>query len=130
MQQRVLTSVALALAAASPALADFTVYLGNTNEINNPGVSFSASAMQVHDHAPLGCSDVDGSVSLSNPSDNDASSGGWACDGCNQDAVRDWNINRFEMYNGEDAVGASTDDPIPLFNRATGSVSTCRSVFT
>ena len=81
--------------------------------------------MQVHDHSPLGCSDVDGMVSLSNPNDNDASSGGWACDGCNQDAVRDWDIERFEMYNGDDAVGAVTDDPFPLFDRATGAVSTC-----
>ena len=125
MQQRILASVIATLAASKGALADFQVYLGTTNEINNPGTSFSASAMQVHDHSPLGCSDVDGMVSLSNPNDNDASSGGWACDGCNQDAVRDWDIERFEMYNGDDAVGAVTDDPFPLFDRATGAVSTC-----
>lgn len=131
MQQNTFTTAVFGLAASmmatmmiGHAAADFTVYLGNTNEINNPGVSFSSVGMQVHDHAPLDCSEVSNSVTIATPSDNDASSGGWACDGCNADAVADWEIKRLEIYNGDDAIGAATDNPIPLFDRATGAVST------
>lgn len=132
MQQNTTTTTILGLAATTAILlngaaADFTIYLGNTNEIDNPGISFSAAGMQVHDHAPLDCSEVSDMVTISTPSDNDASSGGWACDGCNADAVRDWDVQRFEMYNGDDAVGSETDNPIPLFSSATGSVSTLYS---
>ncbi|KAI1253858.1 hypothetical protein MGN70_004253 [Eutypa lata] len=128
MQQNTITTTILGLAATTAILlngaaADFTIYLGNTNEIDNPGISFSAAGMQVHDHAPLDCSEVSDMVTISTPSDNDASSGGWACDGCNADAVRDWDVQRFEMYNGDDAVGSETDNPIPLFSSATGSVT-------
>ncbi|XXH00798.1 hypothetical protein Hte_007149 [Hypoxylon texense] len=113
----------LGLALLSPVLADFTIYVGKNNDITDVGVTFSSSEMQVHDRAPLGCSDVGHSVSISASTNNDASKGRWACDGCGAQAPRDWNITRFEMYNHDDAVGHSTSHPVPLFDRATGAVS-------
>ncbi|KAI0376612.1 hypothetical protein F5Y04DRAFT_285688 [Hypomontagnella monticulosa] len=108
---------------ASFAVADFVLYVGRTNDITDVGVTFSSSELQVHPHPLLSCSDMGHVVSISASSNNDASKGRWACDGCSGLAPRDWAISRFEMYNRNDAVGHSTDHPIPLFNRATGAVT-------
>lgn len=116
--------VLLLIAIASPTLADFAIYVGKTNDITDVGVTFSSTELQVHEHALLSCSDMGHVVSISASTNNDASKGRWACDGCNGLAPRDWIISRFEMYNRNDAVGHATDHPFPLFNRATGAVST------
>ncbi|OTB01749.1 hypothetical protein M426DRAFT_25357 [Hypoxylon sp. CI-4A] len=116
-------SLPLIAATVSTTQADFTIYLGKTNDIVDVGNTFSASELQVHDHAPLGCSDIGQSVSISMSTNNDASKGRWACDGCNALAPRDWIIDRFEIYNHDDAVGHSTDNPTPVFNKATGAVT-------
>ncbi|KAI1772960.1 hypothetical protein F4818DRAFT_443845 [Hypoxylon cercidicola] len=113
----------LGLVISSAVLADFTIYIGKSNDITDVGVTFSSSEMQVHDHAPLSCSDMGHAVSISASTNNDASKGRWACDGCNAKAPRDWIIDRFEMYNHHDAVGHSTSHPVPLFDRATGAVT-------
>ncbi|KAI0835144.1 hypothetical protein F5Y06DRAFT_299817 [Hypoxylon sp. FL0890] len=123
-----LTTILLAVTSLPIVLADFTIYIGKTNDITDVGVTFSSTELQVHDHAPLSCSDMGHVVSISASSNNDASKGRWACDGCSAEAVRDWNISRFEMYNRNDAVGHSTDHPIPLFKKATGAVTLYRTV--
>lgn len=119
-----LSSILFSLLAASRTLADFTIYIGKTNDITDVGVTYATTQIQIHSHAPLSCSDVGHVVAISMSSINDASKGRWACDGCNALAPRDWAIKRLEMYNYDDAVAHSTDHPFPLFNRATGAVST------
>ncbi|KAI1481847.1 hypothetical protein F4774DRAFT_423803 [Daldinia eschscholtzii] len=113
----------LAAAVVRPVLADFTIYVGKSNDITDVGVTYSSTEMQVHDHSPLSCYDMGHVVPISASSNNDASKGRWACDGCSAKAPRDWVIDRFEMYNKDDAVGHSTDHPFPLFNRSTGAVT-------
>ncbi|KAG4216608.1 hypothetical protein PC116_g34911 [Phytophthora cactorum] len=113
----------LSAAVVRPVLADFTIYIGKSNDITDVGVTYSSTEMQVHDHSPLSCYDMGHVVPISASSNNDASKGRWACDGCSAKAPRDWIIDRFEMYNKDDAVGHSTDHPFPLFNRSTGAVS-------
>ncbi|KAI1391591.1 uncharacterized protein F4822DRAFT_190700 [Hypoxylon trugodes] len=103
--------------------ADFTVYIGKDNDITDVGVTFSSNELQIHDHALLSCSDMGHTVSISASNINDASKGRWACDGCSADAPRNWIVDRFEMYNRDDAVGHGTDHPFPLFDRATGAVT-------
>ncbi|KAL7624824.1 hypothetical protein AAE478_004038 [Parahypoxylon ruwenzoriense] len=120
---RYLLGIGLGLAAASPALAGFTVYIGKLNEITDVGVTFSSTELQIHSHAPLSCFDMDQTVPIAVSTDNDASKGDWACDGCSALAPRNWIIDRFEMYNGENAIGSATDHPFPLFNQATGAVT-------
>ncbi|KAI1097471.1 hypothetical protein F4804DRAFT_351581 [Jackrogersella minutella] len=116
-------SILLTTTIVSTALADFTIYVGKDNDITDVGVTYSSTEIQVHNHAPLSCSDMGHVVPISASSNNDASKGRWACDGCNAQAPRDWVIDRFEMYNRADAVGHSTDHPTPLFNKATGAVT-------
>ncbi|KAI1414483.1 hypothetical protein F5Y13DRAFT_188144 [Hypoxylon sp. FL1857] len=123
----VLAIILIITTIVSTTLADFTIYIGKTNDITDVGVTFSSTEVQIHDHAPLSCSDMGHVVSISASSNNDASKGRWACDGCNAKAARDWNIDRFEMYNRNDAVGHSTDHPIPLFDRVTGAVTLYRT---
>ncbi|KAI1135640.1 hypothetical protein F5Y05DRAFT_394023 [Hypoxylon sp. FL0543] len=108
-------------------LADFTIYIGKTNDITDVGVTYSSTQLQVHDHAPLSCSDMGHVVSISASTNNDASKGRWACDGCSAKAVRDWDISRYEIYNRKDAIGHSTDHPFPVFNIATGAVTLYRT---
>ncbi|KAI1444612.1 hypothetical protein F5Y02DRAFT_418837 [Annulohypoxylon stygium] len=116
-------SVLVLAAIVSTALANFTIYIGKTNDITDVGVTFSSTELQIHKHAPLSCSDFGRVIPISASSINDASKGRWACDGCNAKAPRDWVISRFEMYNRNNAIGRSTDHPFPLFNRATGAVT-------
>ncbi|KAI0099563.1 hypothetical protein F4776DRAFT_650007 [Hypoxylon sp. NC0597] len=123
----VLLGIFLVITTVSTVLADFTIYIGKTNDITDVGVTFSSTELQIHDHAPLSCSDMGHVVPISVSTNNDASKGRWACDGCSAEAARDWVIKRFEMYNRKDAVGHSTDHPIPLFNRATGAVTLYRT---
>ncbi|KAI1395718.1 hypothetical protein F4819DRAFT_505279 [Hypoxylon fuscum] len=120
---RYLIQVILSLTAVVPALSDFTIYIGKSDDITDVGYEFSTSEIQIHDHAPLSCADMEHVVPISASTNNDASKGRWACDGCNANAPRDWIISRFEMYNHNDAVGHSTDHPKPLFDRATGAVT-------
>ncbi|OTA91485.1 hypothetical protein M434DRAFT_32649 [Hypoxylon sp. CO27-5] len=113
----------LVITAVSTVLADFTIYIGKTNDITDIGVVFSSTEIQIHKHYNLSCSDVGHVVPISVSSENDASKGHWACDGCGVQAAKNWPIKRLEMYNGKNAVGRSTYHPIPLFNRATGAVT-------
>ncbi|OTA67982.1 hypothetical protein K449DRAFT_430086 [Hypoxylon sp. EC38] len=113
----------LVITAVSTVLADFTIYIGQTNDITDVGVVFSSTEIQIHNHYNLSCSDIGHVVPISVSSNNDASKGHWACDGCSAKAAKDWCIDRFEMYNRGDAVGRSTDHSTPLFDRATGAVT-------
>ncbi|KAI1370413.1 hypothetical protein F4677DRAFT_438447 [Hypoxylon crocopeplum] len=118
-----LVHIILGLTAASLALADFTIYIGKANDITDVGVTFSSTELQVHPRASLSCSDMGHVIAISSSTNNDASKGRWACDGCSALAPRNWVISRLEMYNKEDAVAHSTNHPFPLFNRATGAVT-------
>lgn len=118
-------STLAALTALLPlATADFRIYQGSGTGIVAPGAASSSSDLYILSNEPS-CDDVVNYHSpLSQPADNDASSNGWACDGCTAaDAPQDWVVDRLEFYNADDAVGASTDSPYPILDIATGSTS-------
>ena len=77
------------------AAADFVIYYGGSNSVSEGGSS-TYTEIKMFNGEPS-CDDVNNAQPLENPR-NDASSSGWACDGCS-DPIDSANIARFEWYN-------------------------------
>lgn len=82
--------------------ADFLIYLGGSNGITGPGADSGTDEVTFF-NTPPSCDDAYNAVPLENGNDgtNDASDGGWACDGCSDAvAIKDLVITRFEWFDG------------------------------
>ncbi|KAH0565896.1 hypothetical protein GP486_000699 [Trichoglossum hirsutum] len=72
--------------------------------------------------SPPSCNDVNNAINIFSVN-NDASKGGFVCDGCNEGSILDWTITRFEMYDGPNAIGAATSSPVSLTTGAVGHIT-------
>lgn len=115
--------LSLALLSATVS-ADFLIFATTSNQYDGS----SASGFNFLNHPPS-CDDIGNSINIITY-DNDASKGGAACDGegygcTSAENIRDWDITRFEFYDGPDAIGGGTDDPESLTSGGLGHISMC-----
>ena len=112
----------LSIAALSaPATANFYIFATNSNYFSPDGGSGGQFNFL---NNPPSCDDINNSINIMSTG-NDASSGGVACDGCDiSKNTQDWDITRFEFYDGPDAIGGSTDSPESLTSGGLGHIST------
>lgn len=88
---------------SSIASADFWIYLGKSDTLQDGGGGTIPSDGEAWFlNAVPDCDDYGNSITITRGIDNDASSGGWACDGCSSPGAPDDDITRFEFYNGGD----------------------------
>lgn len=94
MHTSTISAIAL-LSAISPALADFKIFCGVDS---NSGDGITATVCMFFNNPP-DCDDVIGEGGpFYIERDNDASSGGIACDGCDIGAApADWDVTRLEI---------------------------------
>ncbi|KAK7464808.1 hypothetical protein VKT23_006014 [Stygiomarasmius scandens] len=106
--------------------ADFRIFYAMDNTLDEGGSSTSNVLFLFNN--PPDCDDVHNAVAVpagsGNGDPNDASSGGFACDGCDSDkAPDDFDITRLEIYDGPDAVGSATDSPHGITTEALGHIT-------
>ncbi|KAF4975741.1 hypothetical protein FZEAL_7518 [Fusarium zealandicum] len=79
-----------------PIAADFKVYLGSDQSLSEGGNQLVWAMMLFNN--PPSCKDADRQPSMLNNPHNDATMGGWACDGCDEtNHLLDWPIDRLEL---------------------------------
>lgn len=103
-------SILAAVAMMAPmALADYYIFIGQQQEETDGGGGTTLIQNESWFlNNPPDCNNFLNSTPLGKDVDNDASSGGVAMDGNDPNAnIRDWDLTRFEFYNGAncDAVG-------------------------
>lgn len=100
------TSIAAALLTLRPVAADFMIFYEVVNQIPDPAQFYYVELF----NNPPGC-DSPGQGADSNYY-NDASGGGFACDGCDiSQQMVDWDITRFEFNDSKDTVFAGPAQP-------------------
>ncbi|KAK7464806.1 hypothetical protein VKT23_006012 [Stygiomarasmius scandens] len=106
--------------------ADFRIFFAVSNDLSEGGATSSNELLLFNN--PPDCNDISSAVPISagsgNGDPNDASSGGFACDGCDADkAPDDFDITRLEIFDGPDAVGGSTNNPSGVTTEALGHIT-------
>ncbi|CAM1502962.1 Fc.00g077380.m01.CDS01 [Cosmosporella sp. VM-42] len=103
------SALAAVLMAVRPAVADFYIFCGYSNQ--TPDAAQSSLVMFFNN--PPDCSDSGNAVQMSLQLYNDASNGGLACDGCTASkAPQDWDVTRFEFYDDNgDYIANAGDKP-------------------
>ncbi|KAM5344171.1 hypothetical protein ACJ41O_012708 [Fusarium nematophilum] len=98
---------------AIPAAADFRIYIGAEQSLSEGGNQL-AWGMQIHNNPPS-CDDTNNQPSkIWNPR-NDATIGGWACDGCDVSKhTLDWPIERLELPH-DDKYSQDTNGPLTIY---------------
>jgi len=114
------TTIFALLGLASTVAADLYIFQVMSNFFTEGGTG-TGDPIHVYSNRP-NCKAVNNAIPLYSV-DNDASSGGFACDGCDKGAIVDWPITRFEMYDGPDAVGSSTHHPTGLTSGTVGHIT-------
>lgn len=118
MLSKSLFTLALLGAAAERVTANFLIFATTNNDILGAANQFLLF------NNPPSCEDAANAIPLTTGYDNDASSGGAACDGCDIGKnTQDWDITRLEFYDGSDAIGSATDNPQPLTSGGLGHLS-------
>jgi hypothetical protein len=117
-----ITTVFALLGLASTVIADLYIFQASVGTWEDGG-PIAGDPINVFT-SPPSCNDVGRAINIFSVN-NDASSGGFACDGCDVGtAIVNWSITRFEMYDGPDAIGSSTSNPTGLTSGAVGHIST------
>ncbi|KAF9039993.1 hypothetical protein BJ165DRAFT_1494877 [Panaeolus papilionaceus] len=113
--------------------ADFLIFFATSNDVTEGGTFADTELFLVNN--PPSCDDISKVVPIpagsGNGDPNDASSGGFACDGCDiSKAPDDMEITRLEIYDGPDAVGSATDNPTGITTDAVGHISEYKIIAT
>lgn len=107
-----ITATALVLTASRPALADFKVYVGEEYSFTEGG-GVVVLGLNLFNNPP-DCDDE--AVQYTQSINNDASEGGFACDGCEQsEDPEGWDIERFELPHDQEWDGEEVDGPLSKY---------------
>ena len=94
-------TIAATLLAVHPAAADFSIFASSENQFPDPALTVTSTFF----NNPPSCDDVVHSIGVTSGYENDASNGGFACDGCDiSKAIPDWDITRFEINDDNDNI--------------------------